>query len=57
MVYCSLPPDIQWAVCNTKIKIFDDLYTLFWNSGAWWVGSILIATYRDLWLTRTLYRY
>ena len=31
----SLPADIQTAVCNNKIKIFDDLYSLFWATGAW----------------------
>ncbi|KIM77383.1 hypothetical protein PILCRDRAFT_825342 [Piloderma croceum F 1598] len=30
----TLPGDIQWAVCNDKIKVFDDLYSLFWTSGA-----------------------
>ncbi|KIM77382.1 hypothetical protein PILCRDRAFT_618454 [Piloderma croceum F 1598] len=31
----SLPTDVQAAVCNDKIKIDNDLYTLFWNTGAW----------------------
>jgi len=31
----SLPNDIQAAVCNDKIKIDDDLYSLFWSDGAW----------------------
>jgi hypothetical protein len=33
--FFSLPADIQTAVCNNKIKIFDDLYSLFWDTGAW----------------------
>ena len=31
----SLPNDVQAAVCNNKIKIDDDIYTLFWGTGAW----------------------
>ncbi|KZP30216.1 hypothetical protein FIBSPDRAFT_726409, partial [Athelia psychrophila] len=30
----SLPADIQTAACNEKLKIDDDLYTLFWGDGA-----------------------
>ncbi|KIK64771.1 hypothetical protein GYMLUDRAFT_160655 [Collybiopsis luxurians FD-317 M1] len=30
----TLPTDIQTAVCNQKIKIFNDLYSLFWNDGS-----------------------
>jgi len=31
----SLPADIQAAVCNNKIKVDNDLYTLFWGDGSW----------------------
>ncbi|KZS96539.1 hypothetical protein SISNIDRAFT_483092 [Sistotremastrum niveocremeum HHB9708] len=31
----SLPTAIQAGVCNEKIKIDDDLYTLFWPTGSW----------------------
>ncbi|KZP30186.1 hypothetical protein FIBSPDRAFT_146198 [Athelia psychrophila] len=32
----SLPTNIQAAVCNEKIKIDDNLYTLFWGDGSWY---------------------
>ncbi|KAL0064601.1 hypothetical protein AAF712_008423 [Marasmius tenuissimus] len=31
----TLPADIQSAVCNEDIKIYDDLYSIFWDDGAW----------------------
>lgn len=31
----SLPWDIQSAVCNDKMKIFDDLYNILFTEGAW----------------------
>ncbi|KAK1229987.1 hypothetical protein PQX77_006940, partial [Marasmius sp. AFHP31] len=30
----TLPGDIQTAVCNNNIKIYDGLYNLFWGDGA-----------------------
>ena len=35
MAFNRLPTDIQTAVCNQKIKIFDHLYSLFWSEGSW----------------------
>ncbi|KAJ8091946.1 hypothetical protein PM082_024181 [Marasmius tenuissimus] len=31
----TLPGDIQNAVCNNNIKIYDGLYNLFWGDGTW----------------------
>ncbi|KAL0569096.1 hypothetical protein V5O48_012872 [Marasmius crinis-equi] len=32
----TLPQDIQSAICNNNIKIYDDLYSYsFWDTGAW----------------------
>ncbi|KAL0566986.1 hypothetical protein V5O48_015006 [Marasmius crinis-equi] len=31
----TLPTDIQSAVCNQNIKIYDDLYNIFWGDGTW----------------------
>ncbi|KAK1225497.1 hypothetical protein PQX77_011563 [Marasmius sp. AFHP31] len=31
----TLPADVQSAVCNKDIKIYDDLYNIFWGDGAW----------------------
>ncbi|KAG7086125.1 hypothetical protein E1B28_002084 [Marasmius oreades] len=31
----TLPADIQSAVCNEKINIYDDLYNIFWSDGSW----------------------
>ncbi|KAG7086126.1 hypothetical protein E1B28_002085 [Marasmius oreades] len=31
----TLPADIQSAVCNQKINIYDDLYGIFWGDGSW----------------------
>ncbi|PIL35213.1 hypothetical protein GSI_03003 [Ganoderma sinense ZZ0214-1] len=31
----TLPDDVQSAVCNKRIKIDRNLYSLFWNTGAW----------------------
>ncbi|THU77845.1 hypothetical protein K435DRAFT_583271, partial [Dendrothele bispora CBS 962.96] len=30
----SFPDNIQTAVCNQKIKVFDSLYSLFWGDGS-----------------------
>ena len=38
-LFTSLPNDVQSAVCNEKLKIDDDLYTLFWGDGSWYVSS------------------
>ncbi|KZP30122.1 hypothetical protein FIBSPDRAFT_850840 [Athelia psychrophila] len=35
-VNTSFPTEIQEAVCEKKIKIADDLYTIWWPSGAWY---------------------
>ncbi|KAG7086127.1 hypothetical protein E1B28_002086 [Marasmius oreades] len=31
----TLPADIQSAVCNEKINIYDDLYNIDWDDGSW----------------------
>ena len=36
----SLPNDIQNAVCNKEIKIDRNLYSLFWDTGAWYVQEV-----------------
>ena len=36
----SLPNDIQNAVCNKEIKIDRNLYSLFWDTGAWYVRCV-----------------
>ncbi|KAK7451740.1 hypothetical protein VKT23_012420 [Stygiomarasmius scandens] len=44
----SLPDDIQAAVCNQKIKIFDDLYSLFWGDGTWFYQFTAQTINRDI---------
>ncbi|CDO72051.1 hypothetical protein BN946_scf184943.g86 [Trametes cinnabarina] len=39
----TLPADIQTAVCNKEIKIDRNLYSLFWDTGAWYVTTRLRA--------------
>ncbi|KAL0064614.1 hypothetical protein AAF712_008440 [Marasmius tenuissimus] len=36
----TLPADVQSAICNKDIKIYDDLYNIFWGDGAWYVLTI-----------------
>ncbi|KAF9256807.1 hypothetical protein L218DRAFT_965960 [Marasmius fiardii PR-910] len=31
----SLPADVQSAVCNQNINIYDDLYNIMWDDGQW----------------------
>ncbi|KAF9071803.1 hypothetical protein BDP27DRAFT_1218561 [Rhodocollybia butyracea] len=31
----KLPSDIQEGVCDNRIRIFDNLYSLFWDDGSW----------------------
>ncbi|KAJ8093882.1 hypothetical protein PM082_009749 [Marasmius tenuissimus] len=39
----TLPADIQSAVCNQDIKIYDDLYSIFWDDGACVLASQTIT--------------
>lgn len=38
----SLTAKIQNAVCNTGIKIEDQLYNLFWGNGEWCVAQLSV---------------
>ncbi|KAF9067647.1 hypothetical protein BDP27DRAFT_1364710 [Rhodocollybia butyracea] len=40
----TLPPHVQNAVCNEEIKIFDTLFTLFWDDGTWFYEYTTQAT-------------
>ncbi|KAI3612571.1 hypothetical protein WG66_010057, partial [Moniliophthora roreri] len=31
----TLPDNVQSSVCQGNIKIYDDLYQIMWNDGAW----------------------
>ncbi|KAK7024508.1 hypothetical protein VNI00_016261 [Paramarasmius palmivorus] len=47
----TLPNQIQTAVCRNDLKIFDDLYDIFWGDGAWfytWTSSTITKDYNAL---------
>lgn len=44
MTWCaisSLSVDIQKAVCNQGIKLEDEFYSLFWDTGEWYAFSLV----------------
>ncbi|ESK85405.1 hypothetical protein Moror_5909 [Moniliophthora roreri MCA 2997] len=47
----TLPNQIQNAVCRNNIKIFDEIYNIFWGDGAWfyvWASSTITKAYSAL---------